>query len=53
MDAIYRRFELITADKKQEEAFQTLVKQKNLTREDITLILKTVKLKSADETPNV
>jgi len=53
MDAIYRRFELITADKKQEEAFRTLVEQKNLTREDLMLILKTVKINSADETPNV
>ncbi len=41
---IWRRFALI--DKSKEKAFLTLVKQKGLTREDVILILSTVKLKS-------
>ena len=43
-NSIMRRFALI--DKEKEKAFLTLVKQKGLTRENVILILSTVKLKS-------
>lgn len=45
MNSIYRRFDLITADKEQEKAFQTLVEKKGLTREGLILILKAIKIK--------
>lgn len=48
MNPIYRRFELITTDKEQEKAFHALLKQKGLTREDLMLILESVKLREFD-----
>lgn len=42
MEIIYRRFELI--NKKNEKKLNQLINEKGLTRDDLTLILKTIKL---------
>lgn len=46
---LWRRFKL-TDDDRQKEAFLALVKRKGLTREDLMLILKSVKIRSVDNT---
>lgn len=43
-DLIWRRFELL-ADGEQKKAFLTLLNKKGLTREDLMLILKSIKIK--------
>lgn len=42
MEEIYRRFELI--NKENEKKLNQLINEKGLTRDDLTLILKTIKL---------
>lgn len=44
---LWRRFILI-GDKKQEKALLALMNRKGLTREDLMLILKSVKIRSVD-----
>lgn len=46
-EQIWRRFILI-GDKKKEKALLALVKQKGLTREDLMLILKSLKIRSTN-----
>lgn len=48
MNEIYRRFMLLV-EGEQKKAFLTLVKQKGLTREDLMLILKSVKIRSTKD----
>lgn len=45
---LWRRFKL-TGDDRQKEAFLALVKRKGLTREDLMLILKSVKIRSTKD----
>lgn len=48
MEIIFRRFQLI--DKEKEKALMSLIKQKGLTRDDLMLILKSLRIQIDSET---